>query len=263
MAPALKWDDYRPEDYTVARLTVHRARVLAAKRVIKEWLLCSAKPYISCSGGKDSVAMLHLIQDVATGAGLDLLPVLWHDSGVEFPKTAEVFERLRAMGLIAEMVVVRPDEDVLALKRQQEDGKISAATKDNRALFKPIAKAVKRHGFDGVALGLRKGESNARLMSRVSNGLLYRRKRDDAWVCQPLGDWDWTDVFAYTATHKLPLHPIYSAPLLGLEHRGRIRLSWWASTDYKHHGELAWLKAVYPILFNRLAALIPEVRGYV
>jgi hypothetical protein len=60
----------------------------------------------------------------------------------------------------------------------------------------------------------------------------------------------------------LPLHPIYSAPLLQLEDRGRIRLSWWLSTDNFRHGEVAWVRYNYPEVYAEIAKEIPEIHHY-
>lgn len=256
-----RWDDYRPEDRLRARMGVFRRRVEQSRRIVAAWLPQVERPYVAVSGGKDSVAMLHLVQGVAREEDRPLLPVLWHDSGVEWPGVPEMFERLHGAGLIGELVTVRPEVDVLELKHRQEAGELSAAVKDRLALFDPIRRAVAARGFDGYALGLRRGESFGREMDRRRHGSLWRT-RDGLLRCCPLADWEWQDVYAYGCLHGLPLHPIYSAPLLGLEHRGRIRLSWWASTDHRRHGELAWLRHNYPDLWERLTAAVPQVRGY-
>lgn len=254
MTPGHIWDDYRPEDALHARLPVHQRRVSAAREVVRSWLSLSRSPYVAVSGGKDSVAMLHLVQSMSP----NLLPVLWHDSGVEWPGTEEVIQRLQSDGLIDVLYVVRPDHDVIDLKRQQIAGKISAKTKDRLALFDPVSRAVQAFEFDGAAIGLRAEESHARAMDGLTHGPVYRRK-DGILRCLPLLRWAWQDVYAYIASHRLPLHPIYSAPLLNLEHRGRIRLSWWASTDHHRHGEIAWVRDNYPEIYHRLRIAFPEI----
>lgn len=252
-----RWNDYRPEDYLHARLPLFKRRIDAAKAVALDWLRQCSRHYVACSGGKDSTAMLHLVAQVAGGP----VDVMFHDSGVEWPGAREAIDRLNEMGLIKELHVVRPSADVLELKRRQASGEISAAQKDKLALFNPINDFVRLKGYRGVALGLRKGESAGRLMNRATRGLAYTRN-DGIMVCTPLGDWEWQDIYAYIALHALPLHPIYSAPLNGLEHRGRIRLSWWASTDNHRHGEIWWVKKNFPEIYQRLSAAIPEVGRY-
>lgn len=258
MSSNLRWDDYRDEDLIWARLAGYRGRVRRAQQIVRTWLSQCRLPYISVSGGKDSVAMLQLIQSEAAAVGLELLPVLWHDSGAELPGVDEVFRRLEARGLIGELHVVHPDREVLDVKAAQVRGEISAAQKDEWLLFEPIRRHVSGR-FDAVALGLRSGEAAPRARSRAAHGLIYRTG-DGLLRCTPLGDWSWRDVYAYIAVNELPLHPIYSAPLHHLEDRGRIRLSWWCSTDHHRHGELTWLKLVYPELYSRLLAAIPEAR---
>lgn len=252
-----RWDDYREEDRLHAKLPLHRRRVARAQDIARDWIQRCERPYIALSGGKDSTAMAHLIQSVAP----EPLPVMWHDSGVEWPGVERVIERLQEIGVVRELVVVRPDVDVVALKRRQSAGEISAEEKDRIALFQPIEEAIAAHGFDGVALGLRKGESRGRLLDRVTRGPVHQR-RDGLIRCTPLADWCWRDVFAYIATHSLPLHPIYSAPLHQLEHRGRIRLSWWLSSDHYRHGEMRWVRQVYPELHQQIIDAMPEVEPY-
>lgn len=252
--PGHIWDDYRPEDYLWARLPVFARRVRRAQDIVAEWLEQTKKPYIAVSGGKDSVAMCHLVQSVAGRP----LPVMWHDSGVEWPETETALERLRSMGIISEFHIVRPDTDVLHLKRQQIAGAISAAQKDHIALFEPIQRFVASHGFDGVSLGLRMEEGKGRKLDGIKHGPVFRKK-DGLLRCIPVYAWTWQDVYAYIAIHRLPLHPIYSAPLLQLEHRGRIRLSWWASTDHHRHCEIDWVRDNFPDIYHRLRSEIPEV----
>ncbi|MDF1578608.1 MAG: phosphoadenosine phosphosulfate reductase family protein [Desulfobulbales bacterium] len=254
------WDDYRPEDHLYARGRLHIRRQAAAIAAISGWLSACRKPYVAVSGGKDSVCVLDLVQQIAAQAGRQHVAVMWHDSGVEWPHTEEMIGRLIDLGLIAEnkLIIASPRHDVLELKRLQSIGEMSAATKDRLALFDPVNQVVAAHGFDGAALGLRKEESRARLLNRCIRGLVYRKK-DGLLNCNPIGDWTWRDVFAYTAARRLPLHPIYSAPLYNLEHRGRIRLSWWASTDHYRYGQIQWVRLAYPEIYQRLVQALPQV----
>lgn len=172
-----------------------------------------------------------------------------------------MIERLAGMGLAPELHVATTDADIPELKRLQSAGKISAQQKDEIALFGPVRNLVDRQGFDAVALGLRKQESKGRKMDGVVHGPIYMRK-DGMLRCNPISDWSWQDVFACIAEHHLPLHPIYSAPLLQMENRGRIRLSWWLSTDHWRHGEIKWVRTIYPQVYSEIARHVPEVSLY-
>jgi 3'-phosphoadenosine 5'-phosphosulfate sulfotransferase (PAPS reductase)/FAD synthetase len=251
--PGHTWDDYREEDRLRAKLPAFRRRVERTRAIVRDWLAQCRRPYIACSGGKDSVAMLHLIQCTAA----EPIPVLWYDSGVEWPGVDVVFDRLKSRQLCPKLTIVRPDVDVIALKRRQLAGELSAASKDRLALHEPIRHAVRTAGYDAAAIGLRQEESRTRALDRATHGPIHRRA-DGLLRCTPLADWSWQDVYAYIALQRLPLHPIYSAPLLDLEHRGRIRLSWWLSTDHWRHGELAWVRDNYPDIHARLRQALPN-----
>lgn len=257
--PALRWDDYRPEDRLRARLSVFRRRVEQSRRIVADWLPQVERPYVSVSGGKDSVAMLHLIQDVARDHGRPLLPILWHDSGVEYSDIPEMFERLTSMGLVPELVVVRSPEDALDLERRFLNGEVTASAVDRRVMYGPFREVELSRGFDGFAMGLRRQESAGRRWNARCRGDTYRTTSGTLRCC-PLGNWEWQDVYAYGCLHSLPLHPLYSAPLMGREHRGMIRISWWSDTD--HEGSFTWLRTYYPDLWERLTAAVPQVRGY-
>lgn len=256
-----RWDDYRHEDTMRSRLPVYKRRYAFSVNIAMEWLKQCENPYIAVSGGKDSVCVVHLVQSAAKQLDRPLAPVMWHDSGYEWPGSRLVIERLARQGLIDKLHIARPSEDVLELKRQQARGEISAKQKDQAALFGPVDELVKKEGFDGVALGLRQEESRGRRMDGMIHGPIHRRK-DGLLRCNPISRWTWEDVFACAASHCLPLHPIYSAPLYQLENRGRIRLSWWLSTDHWRHGEIKWVRSVYPKIYAEIIRLIPEVSQY-
>lgn len=256
--PGYRWNDWRVEDHVYARTTEHRRRVERARDVIAQWLRACPRPYIAFSGGKDSVAVLGLVQSVAP----DPIPVMWHNSGVEWPGVPVILRMLKARGLVRDWIEVRSDVDVIALKQKQERGEISASKKDKLALFDPVDNAVNRWKFTGGAIGLRQEESSARRIDGAVHGEIYR-KTDGYLRCCPINRWSWRDVYAYIADEQLPLHPIYSAPLDGLEHRGRIRLSWWLSTDNQRHGELGWIKRNYWPVYAEIVRLIPSVASAV
>lgn len=245
-----RWNDYREEDYIHAISYQFKKKAEQAESFVSDWLDRCDNPYIAFSGGKDSVATLGIVQSVASKIGFTV-PVMWHNSGVEWPGVKIMVDSLMKTGLIREFHEVTTPDDVIELKRMQEMGEISASKKDKIALFDPVEDFVKEHGFTGAAVGLRKEESKARLLDGIVHGEVFEKK--SGFVrCLPINNFTWRDVFSYIAINNLPLHPIYSAPLLGLENRGRIRLSWWLSTDNHRHGEVDWVKRNYPMVYARI-----------
>jgi 3'-phosphoadenosine 5'-phosphosulfate sulfotransferase (PAPS reductase)/FAD synthetase len=227
----MRWNDYREEDYLHARLPVFTRRVEKAIEIAGEWLSRCERPHIACSGGKDSVAMTHLIRS-AYGE----VEVLFSSHpGRDWPGTYEVFER---MGIEPRVV-----------------------------LNDPARQGFWFSDYDGCALGLRAGESRARMMNRGVRGALYYCESSGMLHCLPLSDWTHRDVFAYIAVHELPLHPIYSAPLAGLPHRGRIRLhdmdttgEWWGVCGSL--GAIWWIKKNFPEVYQQMTRDNPEVGRY-
>lgn len=256
-----RWDDYRHEDAIHALSPVFRRKVSQAEGFVEQWLERCDRPYIAFSGGKDSVATLGVVQSVAKRHGL-IVPVMWHNSGVEWPGVPLMIERMRSIGLIKDFYEVKTQADVPELKRMQARGEISAKQKDKIALFVPVDEFIKEYGFTGAAVGLRKEESKGRLLDGIVHGEVFEKK--DGFIrCLPINNFSWRDVYAYIAEMQLPLHPIYSAPLNGLENRGRIRLSWWLSTDNHQHGEVDWIKRNYPQVYARIIKEIPSAANLV
>ena len=252
-----RWDDYRKDDAIHSLSNQFKSKVAKAEQFVSEWLERCEKPYIAFSGGKDSVATLGVAQAVAQRNGFTI-PVMWHNSGVEWPGVPLMIKRMKSIGLIDEFFEVKTTDDVRELKRKQERGEITAKKKDQIALFDPVDNFISEYGFTGAAVGLRKGESKGRLIDGIVHGEVFEKK--NGFVrCLPINNFSWRDVFAYIAINELPLHPIYSAPLNGLENRGRIRLSWWLSTDNYRYGEIDWIKRNYPLVYSEIIKELPSV----
>lgn len=64
-----RWDDYRPEDLLRAGMGTYRRRYRRSIAIACEWLDQCSAPYVAVSGGKDSVAVLHLVQGAARSRG--------------------------------------------------------------------------------------------------------------------------------------------------------------------------------------------------
>ena len=101
---------------------------------------------------------------------------------------------------------------------------------------------------------------HARKMNAL-RGPVFKYKRDGLWGCQPIVEWRYNDVWAYIVSNNIPYCRTYDKMWDMPEADQRI--SYWAGETKRTYGRWAWLKRNYPDLFNKLAAQIPEVRGYV
>ncbi len=155
------------------------------------------------SGGKDSLACLHLWRD-----RLDETMVVWCNSGAAYPETIEQMERIRSW--VPHFLEVRGNQpavvreygypsDVVPVLRSpsarmlhQEDGVKVQSFIDccARSLWAPMWQAVKALGVTRVVRGQRASE---RLTGPVRNGDVI----DGIEYILPIQDWSEVDVWRY------------------------------------------------------------------
>lgn len=73
-------------------------------------------------------------------------------------------------------------------------------------------------------------------------------------TCAPLAWWTAADVFAYLATHDLPVHPAYAMLGGGRWRRERLRVAEIGDTHGKGGGRLEWETEYYGDALRRLQA---------
>ncbi|MEN8237429.1 MAG: phosphoadenosine phosphosulfate reductase family protein [Pseudomonadota bacterium] len=103
---------------------------------------------------------------------------------------------------------------------------------------------------DGVFLGLRMLEGQARKMNLATRGPIYQLK-DKSWRCNPLWRWSAKDVFAYLVNNEVEINPCYLYnKFLQPED---IRLSWALPTATGMSREdMAHIRYYYPEHYRRL-----------
>jgi 3'-phosphoadenosine 5'-phosphosulfate sulfotransferase (PAPS reductase)/FAD synthetase len=209
-----------------------RRKVDQARRRIERWLRASARPAISCSGGKDSTVLLQLVREIDPS-----VPVYRADPPNPLPDRPVYVAQL-AMAAGGEWRVVPYPWDVDAVLRGE--ARYPALLKVRR-----LEAALTADGIDGVALGLRAEESRGRLWNARTRGALYRTRR--WWTCTPLVEWTAEEIVGYLlATDRLPLNPVYQrlelAPALTHLRDG----TWFPRETPDAHGYRAWLARHYP-----------------
>ena len=182
-------------------------------------------PVLLCSGGKDSVVMVHLAVKAFWPCKLPF-PIMHVDTGQNFPEVIEfrdsLIERLGARLVVASV------EESIAKGRVTED-KGPKATR-NRLQTTTLLDAIEEHGFDSVFGGGRRDEEKARAKERVFSFRdefgqwdpknqrpelwnLYngRHKEGEHIRVFPISNWTELDIWQYVAQEGIALPSIYYA----------------------------------------------------
>lgn len=187
----------------------------SALTAIEAWVTQHEQSWVAVSGGKDSTVLLHLVSQVAPH-----LPMVWFDSGLEYPQTRPYLESLaERWGFDFHIIPARPD--ALTLLRATGHWEHGVLKADhglmNKALIEdPQSEAMARWGNHGI-YGLRAAESAGRAIAlNRTKGTISKHRRDGSLHYQflaPLWNWKITDTLddinGYAANHRVDLHPVY------------------------------------------------------
>jgi phosphoadenosine phosphosulfate reductase len=243
-----------------SKLPVFRRRIARARLIISEAQQTIIKPYLSCSFGKDSVVLLHMVLQQAPD-----IPVVFINSGYCFPDTYEVRDRFIRDYNINLVEIQQPHDYMEIIDRYGLPDDRTPAQQDKvvRLLKKDLANEwAKTNGYDGHFWGIRKDESAGRRVILNNRGPLFYAQVAGLWRCSPLADWRWEDIWAYVHSNNIPYSKIYKKT--GFCDPRQIRNTSWVTTDgAAHNGRVAWLKYYYPELYAKLITQIPEIRRYV
>ena len=214
-------------------------------------------PYLSISGGKDSVAMAYLVGEAAELTGKPVR--LWaHISDATFPGTREICKK------VAEDIHQQIDIydcpfsafDVVEDKRRRPFGK-------SGVFFGSIREYAKDKDLSFV--GVRADESKRRKRAALVHGqVFYSKSMGDVTVCHPVLWYTLYDIAATLYEYQAPIHPIYYKTSIdfGKNSQGEeqfIRLSYITSKDLINKGTAVFLKLNYPEQYAKLYASYPEI----
>lgn len=237
--------------------------------------------YVAFSGGKDSEVALHLTLQVAPR-----VPVVFFDSGLEFPETYQFLERLGGR-LGFDLHVVRPQAGVLEhlIRSGAWDHRAPAGPRtalQEQLVTQPAAEAHRRFG-PGEIWGVRAQESRGRAAA-YANALraatcgcdpecagTERRRRhggvidrvDGTTAFGPVWDWKTPDVWGYLQAHRLPVNPVYAKLRQLGAPESMLRVSSMIDGNRLEDGRALWLRRGWPDLFEELATLLPRLREWV
>lgn len=245
--------------------------------------------YVAFSGGKDSAVVLHLALTVEPN-----VPVVFFDSGLEFPETYAYLEQLHRQ-LNLQLHWIRARHTTLELLEASGAWDHTAPRQDTPPLHEvlitePAGRAHLAHG-PGELWGVRAEESRGRAalyanalraetarscnssccITDTTTRSTARRRRhgglirriDGTVAYSPIWDWKTTDVWSYLARHQVPINPVY-AKLRNLgapEHF--LRVSHMLDGNRLEEGRVTWLRRGWPDLFEDLTRVLPRLREFV
>lgn len=237
--------------------------------------------YLAFSGGKDSLVVLHLALQAAPG-----LPVVFFDSGLEFPETYRYLEELQVgWGLDLHVIAARPSALHLLASCGGWDHHrpdVDTPSMHQALISQPAAAAHLVHG-PGELWGLRAEEARGRRAAygralgaaqchcpercqgrrfRAAHGGVIARL-DGSVAFGPVWDWRTSEIWGYISRHRLPLNPVYTKlRRLGAPEES-LRISAMVDANRLTEGRITWLRRGWPQIFDELAAVLPRLREFV
>ena len=265
-----------------------QSRVDTAKRVIDAGMK-HGQMYCSLSGGKDSVAMVGVIDECGLS---DRVPSVHAHTAIDYPDTLDVVNAV-ADKLNLELEIVEPTDlepHVMRIAKKYgttppqpgvngyDEWDLIRAVPQNIDLptaLPDIGRALAAGnmciahmyatGRDGAFVGIRADESAARRWYARRWGSSHSYA-DGTHSVTPLLAWSGIDVFAYLVSRELPIHPWYRHAYeagRGVEPPERLRVDLGVPPAFPaSRGAAQLIARVYPDFWRRLTAIRPEMCLY-
>jgi len=256
-----KWGQWERLCVAHARTREYAREIGRAEQAIREMAARCPGAYVAVSGGKDSMALWHLVtQRCAIPAG-----AMSVKDDLDYPGEREMVEATAAAWGVPIDVLTPPS----LLDWLREHGDTADASDDmhgrradlaDRFFYRLLDDYREARGTPGVYLGLRAEESKGRAANAYARGAIYQKATGEV-VCQPIWHWSAIDVFTYLLEHEIPIHPVYRC-CRDAEHPGRIRKSWWVPGAHSRKGGMVWLRTYWPSLYRRLCQILPDARRW-
>jgi len=186
-----------------------KEKVRYSNELIEKFLKDHKKTIVSCSFGKDSTVMLHLVLRFAPD-----IPVVFANTGVEAKETLE-FRDFLVKHWNLNYVELTPEKSFWECVKEygypkpRRIGKTPTPKCCYWLKEKPFMDFYKKNNIDGVFLGFTFDENQYRGRIISSFGDCYYHKKKSVWTCHPIAYWSTEEVWNYTRKNNLPVNKAY------------------------------------------------------
>lgn len=166
--------------------------------------------YVAFSGGKDSVVALDLVQRALPH---NAFKVLFGDTGMEFPDTYEVVDKVNAFCAAEGIEFLRASSTVSPSQTWKSFGPPAVTARWCCSVHKTtpqillLRDVLQKPNFTGMAFtGIRGDESATR---NEYDGISYGEKHAGQYSCHPILEWNTAELFLYIYKNNLIFNEAY------------------------------------------------------
>ena len=166
--------------------------------------------YVAFSGGKDSVVTLDLVQKALPH---NCFKVLFGDTGMEFPDTYEVIEKIKQICAEEEIEFLQAKSKLIPEKTWQIFGPPAVTMRWCCSVHKTtpqimlLREVLQKPDFTGMAFtGVRGDESLSR---SEYDAISYGGKHSGQYSCHPILEWNTAELFLYIYENDLTFNKAY------------------------------------------------------
>lgn len=250
-----------------------------AKERIKYLIDNFDQVWVAYSGGKDSLVVLTLVQEVYDELGItEKVNVLFRDEELiqdciidfvrSFAESGKYNFRYLAVPMKVGKFIMGKHMPFTAWDPEREwhrqpppyaemslpSGEVADENNMDSAVFE---------GYKGriaVLTGVRADESLKRYMAcvaKVEENYISRTLAKNIWTAKPIYDWSETDVFKYFYERNVTYCPVYDTQMWA---GTQLRVA--SSLHERAQPQLFAMKAMYPMYYQQLCALMPEIETH-
>ena len=209
-------------NYEVTHLDALESEAIYVMREVKAEF---ERPVLLCSGGKDSLVMVHIAQKAFSPCKLPF-PIMHVDTGLNFPEVIDFRDKLEEK-FNCRLLVASVQESIDKGRIKEEVGPTASR---NRLQIVTLLDAIGENRFDAVFGGARRDEEKSRAKERffsfrdefgqwdpkaqrpelwnLYNG---KHRQGEHFRIFPISNWTELDVWRYVERENIELPPIYYA----------------------------------------------------